>query len=59
MDGVLVLFNSASDGEMAVIIDQGMREMLVEQKDAFCYVTLINEKRRSQPEKNCSWSSFT
>ncbi|MEO7127594.1 MAG: pyruvate dehydrogenase (acetyl-transferring), homodimeric type, partial [Rhodoferax sp.] len=30
-------------GEMAVIIDHGMREMLVEQKDVFYYVTLMNE----------------
>ena len=30
-------------GEMAVIIDAGMREMLVEQRDVFYYVTLMNE----------------
>ena len=30
-------------GEVAVIIDHGMREMLVEQKDVFYYVTLMNE----------------
>ncbi len=30
-------------GEMAVIIDHGMREMLVEQRDVFYYVTLMNE----------------
>ena len=29
--------------EMAVIIEAGMREMLVEQKDVFYYVTLMNE----------------
>ena len=28
---------------MAVIIDHGMREMLVEQRDVFYYVTLMNE----------------
>jgi pyruvate dehydrogenase E1 component len=30
-------------GEMAVIIDHGMREMLALQKDVFYYVTLMNE----------------
>ena len=30
-------------GEMAVIVDAGVREMLVEQKDVFYYVTLMNE----------------
>jgi len=34
---------------MAVIIDQGMREMLVEQKDVFYYVTLMNENY-AQPD---------
>jgi len=29
--------------EMAVIVDAGMREMLVEQRDVFYYVTLMNE----------------
>ncbi len=29
--------------EMAVIVDHGMREMLVEQKDVFYYITLMNE----------------
>jgi pyruvate dehydrogenase E1 component len=29
--------------EMAVIVDQGMREMLVEQQDVFYYITLMNE----------------
>jgi len=29
--------------EMAVIVDQGMREMMVEQKDVFYYITLMNE----------------
>jgi len=28
---------------MAVIVDRGMREMLVEQRDVFYYVTLMNE----------------
>ncbi len=30
-------------GELAVIVDAGMREMLVEQRDVFYYVTLMNE----------------
>jgi pyruvate dehydrogenase E1 component len=34
---------------MAVIIDQGMREMLVEQQDVFYYVTLMNENY-AQPD---------
>ena len=36
-------YDPASAGERAVIIDHGMREMLVEQKDVFYYVTLMNE----------------
>jgi len=36
-------------GELAVIIDAGMREMLVEQKDVFYYVTLMNENY-AQPD---------
>jgi pyruvate dehydrogenase E1 component len=35
--------------EMAVIVDQGMREMLVEQKDVFYYITLMNENY-AQPD---------
>jgi pyruvate dehydrogenase E1 component len=35
--------------EMAVIVDQGMREMMVEQKDVFYYITLMNENY-AQPE---------
>jgi pyruvate dehydrogenase E1 component len=30
-------------GELAVIVDHGMREMLVEQRDVFFYVTMMNE----------------
>jgi len=30
-------------GEMAVIVDHGMREILLEQKDVFYYVTPMNE----------------
>jgi len=35
--------------ELAVILDQGMREMMVEQKDVFYYVTLMNENY-AQPD---------
>ena len=35
--------------ELAVIIDQGMREMMVEQLDVFYYVTLMNENY-AQPD---------
>ena len=36
-------YDPAFAGELAVIVDHGMREMLVEQKDVFYYVTLMNE----------------
>jgi pyruvate dehydrogenase E1 component len=36
-------YDPAFAGEMAVIIDQGMREMLTEKRDVFYYVTLMNE----------------
>ena len=36
-------YDPAFAGEMAVIVDAGMREMLVGQKDVFYYVTLMNE----------------
>ncbi|MEY3673883.1 MAG: putative pyruvate dehydrogenase [Pseudomonadota bacterium] len=36
-------YDPAFAGEMAVIIDQGMREMVTEQQDVFYYVTLMNE----------------
>ena len=35
--------------ELAVIIDHGMREMMVEQKDVFYYVTMMNENY-AQPD---------
>jgi pyruvate dehydrogenase E1 component len=35
--------------ELAVIIDQGMREMMVEQRDVFYYVTMMNENY-AQPD---------
>ncbi|RZI70966.1 MAG: pyruvate dehydrogenase (acetyl-transferring), homodimeric type, partial [Variovorax sp.] len=36
-------YDPAFAGEMAVIVDAGIREMMVEQKDVFFYVTLMNE----------------
>jgi len=36
-------YDPAFAGELAVIVDAGMREMLVAQKDVFYYVTLMNE----------------
>ena len=36
-------YDPATAGELAVILDRGMREMLVEQKDVFYYVTAMNE----------------
>ncbi|WP_137920921.1 alpha-ketoglutarate dehydrogenase [Hydrogenophaga sp. 2FB] len=36
-------YDPAFAGELAVIVDAGMREMLVEQQDVFYYVTLMNE----------------
>ena len=35
--------------ELAVIIDHGMREMMIEQKDVFYYVTMMNENY-AQPD---------
>jgi pyruvate dehydrogenase E1 component len=42
-------YDPAFAGELAVIIDHGMREMLVEQKDVFYYVTAMNENY-AQPD---------
>ncbi len=42
-------YDPAFAGELAVIIDRGMREMLVEQQDWFYYVTLMNENY-AQPD---------
>ncbi len=42
-------YDPAFAGEMAVIIDRGAREMLVEQLDVFYYVTLMNENY-AQPD---------
>ena len=42
-------YDPAFAGEMAVIIDAGIREMLIEQQDVFYYVTLMNENY-AQPD---------
>ncbi len=42
-------YDPAFAGELAVIIDHGMREMMVEQKDVFYYLTLMNENY-AQPD---------
>ena len=42
-------WDPAFAGEMALIIDAGMREMLLEQRDVFYYVTLMNESY-AQPD---------
>ncbi|MDR4125498.1 alpha-ketoglutarate dehydrogenase [Yanghanlia caeni] len=36
-------YDPAFAGEMAVIVDAGMRQMLVEQQNVFYYITLMNE----------------
>lgn len=36
-------YDPAFAGELAVIVDHGVREMLVEQRDVFYYVTVMNE----------------
>jgi pyruvate dehydrogenase E1 component len=38
-------YDPAFAGELAVIIDHGMREMLLEQRDVFYYVTVGNENQ--------------
>ena len=42
-------YDPAFAGELAVIVDAGMREMLVEQRDVFYYVTLMNQNY-AQPD---------
>ena len=42
-DPELPAYDPAFAGELAVIVDHGMREMLDEQQDVFYYVTLMNE----------------
>ena len=36
-------YDPAFAGELAVLVDRGMREMLVERQDVFYYITLMNE----------------
>ncbi|MFZ2736904.1 MAG: alpha-ketoglutarate dehydrogenase [Burkholderiaceae bacterium] len=36
-------YDPAFAGELAVIIDQGIRDMVLEQRDLFYYITLMNE----------------
>ena len=42
-------YDPAFSAELAVILDRGMQEMMVEQKDVFYYVTLMNENY-AQPD---------
>ena len=42
-------WDPAFAGELAVIVDAGMREMLVERQDVFYYITLMNENY-AQPD---------
>jgi pyruvate dehydrogenase E1 component len=42
-------YDPAYAGEMAVIVDQGMRDMLIAQHDVFYYITLMNENY-AQPD---------
>jgi pyruvate dehydrogenase E1 component len=42
-------YDPAYAGEMAVIVDHGMRAMLIEQEDVFYYITLMNESY-AQPD---------
>ncbi len=42
-------YDPAFAGEMAAIVDHGMREMLVQQQDVFYYLTLMNENY-AQPD---------
>jgi len=42
-------YDPAFAGELAVIVDQGIRDMLIDQKDLFYYITLMNENY-AQPD---------
>ena len=42
-------YDPAFAGEMAIIVDAGIREMVLEQRDVFYYVTLMNENY-AQPD---------
>lgn len=47
-------YDPAFAGELAVIVQQGMQDMMVDQKDVFYYITMMNENY-AQPnlEVNC------
>jgi len=51
-------YDQAFVGELAIVIDHGMREMLVEHKDVFYYVTKINGNY-AQPDFNCKAHAIT
>jgi pyruvate dehydrogenase E1 component len=42
-------YDPAFAGELAIILDRGMREMMFEQQDVFYYITLMNENY-AQPD---------
>ena len=42
-------YDPAIAGELAIIVDRGMREMLEEQRDVFYYVTAMNESFAQPP----------
>ncbi|MEB2320461.1 MAG: alpha-ketoglutarate dehydrogenase [Pseudomonadota bacterium] len=46
-------YDPAFAGEMAVIVDAGMREMLVEQRDCFYYLTIGNENAAQPSLPGC------
>src|SRR5690606_3549623 len=41
-------YDPAYAGELAVIVDHGMREMVTEQRDVFYYITITNENYAQQ-----------
>ncbi len=43
------VYDPATAGEMALIVDHGMREMLERQRDVFYYVALMNENQPQPP----------
>ncbi|MBF6617717.1 MAG: alpha-ketoglutarate dehydrogenase [Candidimonas sp.] len=42
-------YDPAFAGELAVIVDRGMREMVTEQRDVFYYITITNENYAQRP----------
>jgi pyruvate dehydrogenase E1 component len=42
-------YDPAFAGELAILVERGMQEMMVEQKDVFYYITLMNENY-AQPD---------